>query len=195
MTGSEASHEISERSSSIVRIAYHQLSIIYGIHDPTAPVNVTSVDTDVNAHSMVCTCRLLGLPIFATVRSAFSNAYSVVKDSHESVAFVLGGAEDGMRAGLDFASPVTNRIADTLETPLKYVDNAVCVGLDFVEEKMPSVKLPPGEIYENMKDSFRNIFTKALETLRLLFGEPKNQIEGLSVASETTQEEIRKVSS
>lgn len=60
-----------------------------------------------------------------------------------------------MRASLDFASPVTNRIADTLEMPLKYIDNAVCVGLDFVEEKMPSVKLPPDEIYENMRNSIR----------------------------------------
>lgn len=113
------------------------------------------MDTNKNADGIVCTHRLLSLPIFVTMRSAFYNAYSIVKDSHESVASILGSAEDGMRASLDFASPVTNRIADTLEMPLKYIDNAVCVGLDFVEEKMPSVKLPPDEIYENMRDSIR----------------------------------------
>lgn len=197
MTGSEASHEISESSSSIVRIAYHQLSIIYDTHDPTAPVNAKFVDTnvpDVNDRSMVCTRRLLDLPLFSTVTSAFCNAYSVVKDSHKSVALILGSAENGMRASLDFASPVTDRIADTLETPLKYIDNAVCFGLDFVEEKMPSVKLPPGEIYENLKNNVRSIFTTALETLGLLFGRPKNQIED-SIASKTTQKDIRKASS
>lgn len=39
------------------------------------------------------------------------------------------------------------------------------------------------------------MFTSALETLRFLFGGTKNQIEDLSVANKTTQEEIRKVSS
>lgn len=129
------------------------MSIIYDTHDPTDPVNAKKfVDTNVNDS---CTRRLLDLPIFATVTSAFCNVYFIVKDSHESVALILDGAENGMRMGLDFASPVTDKIAGTLETPLKYVDNAVCVGLDFVEEKMPSVKLPPGEIYENMKNSVR----------------------------------------
>lgn len=40
----------------------------------------------------------------------------------------------------------------------------------------------------------RNIFTSALETLRLLFGGSKGQIEDLSVANEATQG-IRKMSS
>lgn len=193
MTDPETSREINVRTSSIVRIAYHQLSVMCGTHDPTTPTNV--VTADANARNMTCTRRLLALPVFASVSSALRNAYAITKNSHESVAAILGSAEDGMRAGCEFASPVTGRIAGVLETPFTAIDNAVCVGLDFVEERMPSVKLPPDQIYESMKDGIRNMFTSALETLRVLFGGTKNQIEDLSVASETAQEEIRKVSS
>ncbi|KMQ95582.1 lipid storage droplet binding protein 3 [Lasius niger] len=123
-----------------------------GTHDPTTP---TSVVADANARNITCTRRLLALPVFASVSSALRNAYAVTRDSHESVATILDGAENGVRAGLEFASPVTGRIADVLETPLEAIDKAVCVGLDFVEERMPSVKLPPGQIYANMKDGVR----------------------------------------
>lgn len=195
MAGSETSRaEISERPSAIVRIAYHQLSVMCGTHDPTAPTVTVANTGDADASGMVCTRRLLGLPLFATVTSAFCGVYAAARGSHESVAMILGHAEDGMRAGLEFASPVTGKVAGLLETPFKVVDDAVCVGLDFVEEKVPSVKLPPGQIYTNMKDSVRNIFTSALETLRLLFGGSKEQIEDLSVANETARGN-RKVSS
>lgn len=125
-----------------------------GTPDPTAPTNIANVG-DADAHGMVCTRRLLGLPVFATVTSAFCNAYAAARSSHKSIETVLDHAEDGMRASLEFASPVTGRIAGFLETPLKIVDDAVCVGLDFVEERVPSVKLPPGQIYVNVKDSVR----------------------------------------
>ncbi|XP_011061265.1 PREDICTED: perilipin-2-like [Acromyrmex echinatior] len=195
MAGSETSRvEISERPSAIVRIAYHQLSVMCGTHDPTVPSIAPANSGDANVRGMMCTRRLLGLPVFATVTSTFCGAYKAVRGSHESIATILGHAEDGMRAGLEFASPITGSIASLLETPLKIVDNAVCVGLDFVEETVPSVKLPPGEIYGNMKDSVRSIFTSALETLKLLFGEPKDRIEDLSITNETAQG-IRKVSS
>ncbi|XP_050466864.1 perilipin-1-like [Cataglyphis hispanica] len=188
----ETSREINLRTSSIVRIAYHQLSVMCGTHDPTLPTNVAA---EANARNMTCTRRLLALPVFASVSSALRNAYVITKNSHESIAAILSSAEDGVRAGCEFTSPVTGKIADVLETPFKTIDNAVCVGLDFVEEKIPSVKLPPDQIYASMKDGVRNMFTSALEMLRFLFGGTKNQIEDLSVANKTIQEEIRKVSS
>lgn len=124
-----------------------------GPREPIEPVNPANADA--KTHDMVCTRRLLDLPLFAAVTSAFRNVYSVTKSSHEVVATILGHAEDGVRAGLQFTSPVTGRVADALETPLKAVDDAVCVGLDYVEEKVPSVKLPPGQIYTNFRDCVR----------------------------------------
>lgn len=133
-----------------------QSSVICGTRFPRTPSTVAkSTKDDANACEMVCMRRLLGLPVFVSVSSAFRNGYSVVRDSHESVASVFSHIEDGMRAGLDFVSPVNDKIASTLKEPLKAVDNAVCVGLDFVEEKVPSVKLPPDQIYTNVKDSIR----------------------------------------
>ncbi|XP_029166319.1 perilipin-1-like [Nylanderia fulva] len=188
--------ELDERTSSIVRIAYHQLSIMCGTYDPTRSTSVdTAANADADARNMMCTRRLLALPVFASVSLALRNAYAITRDSHKSIATILDGAENGVRKGLEFANPMTARIADVLETPIEAIDKAVCVGLDFVEEKMPSVKLPPGQIYANMKDGVRNIFTSALETLRLLFGSTQNQIEDLSITSETAQGKNRKISS
>lgn len=110
-----------------------------GTHDPTVPTSVAP-GADVDAHNMVCLHRLLELPLFAAVTSALRDAYIITKGSHEAVGTILGHAEDGMRASLEYASPVTGRLAGALETPLKTMDNAVCIGLDFVEERMPSVR-------------------------------------------------------
>lgn len=137
----------------VVSFVPQQLSVMCGTRDPTKPS--VPAATKVDTRGMVFTRRLLGLPVFATMTSAFCGAYEAARNSHESVATVLGYAEDGMRASLEFASPVTDRVAGFLETPLKTVDDAACVGLDFVEEKVPSVKLPPGQIYANMRDSVR----------------------------------------
>ncbi|XP_011881546.1 PREDICTED: perilipin-3-like [Vollenhovia emeryi] len=191
MTASEMPRETSERPSAIVRIAYHQLSVMCGTRDPTATDAAANAGY-ADARGFAGTRRLLGLPVFATMTSAFCGAYAAARGSHESVTTILDHAEDGVRASLEFASPVTGRVAGFLEMPLKILDDALWAGLVFVEEKMPSVKLPPGEIYVNVKDSVRNIFTSALETLRLLFGGPKDRIEDLS--NEAAQG-IRKVSS
>lgn len=127
---------------------------MWGGHDLTASTGDASASGNAGG-GMACTHRLLDLPLFATVCAALGNAYAVAKGSHESIATILGHAESGWRAGLEFASPVTGRIAGALETPLKAVDDAVCVGLDYVEEKVPAVKLPPGQLYANARDSIR----------------------------------------
>lgn len=131
-----------------------QLSVMCGIRDPTAPTSVATANAG-DVDGMVCTRRLMGLPMFVMVTSAFCGAYRTVRDSHELVTTIFGHAEDGMRAGVELASPVTGKVADLLETPLKVVDGAVCVGLDFVEERVPSVKLPPSQIYANAMDGVR----------------------------------------
>lgn len=110
-----------------------------GTHEPAKPTSVVPA-SDADAEGLTCLHRLWQAPLIATVTSALRDAYIVAKGSHEAVGMILGHAEDGMRAGLEFASPVTGRLAGALETPLKTVDNAVCVSLDFVGERMPSVR-------------------------------------------------------
>ncbi|EZA50219.1 Perilipin-1 [Ooceraea biroi] len=172
-----------------------QSSVMCGTHGPTRAASANVANGNAGAYEMVCVRRLSGLPVFVSVSSTFRNGYTAVRDSHESVASIFGHVEDGMRAGLSFVSPINDKIASALKEPLKAVDNVVCVGLDFVEEKVPSVKLPPHQIYTNVKDSIRNIFTSALDILTLLFGGQKDQIKDAPVASETAKEEVRKAAS
>lgn len=125
-----------------------------GITDPTVSTDVVPVIAETDG-SMMCIRRILNLPIFASLTSAFRTAYAVTKDSHETVTSILNRAEDGMRAGLDLAKPITSTIGGVLETPLKTVDNAVCVGLDFVEERIPSVTESSYQSYVTVKQGIR----------------------------------------
>jgi len=141
--------------TSVMPFVLQQSSVICGKWGSATPKSAASVNDNANACEMVCMRRLFDLPVLVSVSSAFRNGYSVVRDSHESVASIFSHVEDGMRTGLSLLSPVNDKVAGALKEPLKTVDNVVCVGLDFVEEKMPSVKLPPGQIYTNVKDSIR----------------------------------------
>ncbi|KAG7207957.1 hypothetical protein KM043_009541 [Ampulex compressa] len=105
---------------------------------------------------MVCTRRMLGLPIFESVTSTISGAYAAVKDSHESIDTALTVVEDRLNDGIKYASPVTEKIVVALEIPLKGIDNAICVGLDFIEEQIPSLKLLSCRIYNNVSEYFRH---------------------------------------
>jgi len=141
--------------TSVTPFVLQQSSIMCGKCDPAAPRSAASINDNANVCEMVCMRRLFDLPVLVSVSSAFRNGYSIVRDSHESVASIFSHVEDGMRVGLSFLSPVNDKVAGVLKEPLKTVDNVVCIGLDFVEEKMPSVKLPPDQIYANVKDNIR----------------------------------------
>ena len=41
---------------------------------------------------------------------------------------------------------VTEPVLLKLQGPIGIVDGVLCVGLDYVERKVPSVKLPPNEV-------------------------------------------------
>lgn len=47
-----------------------------------------------------------------------------------------------VETGKPYAAPVVKR----LDGPIKTVDGYICTGLDYVESKVPAVKLPPGEV-------------------------------------------------
>ena len=98
----------------------------------------------------VCKNRLMNLPIIASFNSSISEAYTSVKTSNSTVEKILNHTEDGLNEGAKIVSPVALKIGETLEEPLKTIDSAICHGLDYLEEKVPSVKLPPGELYENV---------------------------------------------
>ncbi|KAK2575639.1 hypothetical protein KPH14_011902 [Odynerus spinipes] len=183
MANSENSLEIKETPSSIVRIAYRQLSIMTGMRD-LAELKAADENklTKAEENYMVCTRRFFRLPVFVSVTSSLCHAYTTVKQSHESITTVFDSVENGLSKGAEYVSPLTNRIGETLETPLKTVDNAVCIGLDFLEEKVPSIKLPPYEIYEKMSSSVRQATSSVVNTCVILFTNIVGQMDRLEAS-------------
>lgn len=149
-----------------------------GMRDVAEPTTITKEDNN----GMVCTRRFFRLPIFVSVTSALCHTYKTVKESHETVTTVFDNVENGLSKGMEYASPLTNRIGETLETPLKTVDNAVCVGLNFLEEKLPSIKLPPYEMYENLTNNIREVISSVVQTSVILFGNIVRQVDQLKAS-------------
>ncbi|KAL0133685.1 hypothetical protein PUN28_000967 [Cardiocondyla obscurior] len=90
--------------------------------------------------------RVMELPIieFAVVKSA--ETYSRVKDSHYVVRWALSTAESSLNTATRTAMPIAVPIAKRLESPIHFVDDTLCIGLDKIEEKVPLVKEKPEEI-------------------------------------------------
>ncbi|XP_011691456.1 PREDICTED: lipid storage droplets surface-binding protein 2-like [Wasmannia auropunctata] len=92
--------------------------------------------------------RVMELPIveLALVKSA--ETYSRVKSSNQLVHWALSTAESSISTATRQAMPIAVPIAKRLESPINFVDNTLCFGLDKIEEKVPLVKEKPAQIYE-----------------------------------------------
>jgi len=92
--------------------------------------------------------RIIELPIveLALVKSA--ETYSRVKDSNQLVHWALTTAESSLSTAKRQAMPIAVPIAKRLESPINFVDDTLCLGLDKIEEKVPLVKEKPAQILE-----------------------------------------------
>ncbi|XP_015172809.1 PREDICTED: perilipin-1-like [Polistes dominula] len=173
MDNSESSFEIKETPSSIVRIAYRQLSLMTGMNDlanPTLSNNDDKLNKKEEKEScIICTLRFFRLPIFVSVSSSLFQAYTTIKESHQSVTTIFESVENGFNKSAEYVRPLTNQIHDTLEIPIKTIDTFVCVGLDFMEEKVPSIKSPPYEIYQNISNNIRLAGSSVMKTFCTTF--------------------------
>lgn len=68
--------------------------------------------------------------------------FYVQQESSSLVNSVLVTAEGKVKQAAESAQP----LAAKLDGPIKKVDSLLCTSLDFVEEKVPCIKLPPGEV-------------------------------------------------
>lgn len=111
-----------------------------------------------------CVGRIAKIPFVESTASVVSSLYSSVKQSNYVVETVFENVEEGWSKGAEIVGPFTSKIEETLERPLKAIDNAACVGLDFFEDKITSVKIPPDHIYERSKDYVaRNVIEPAAQ--------------------------------
>lgn len=90
--------------------------------------------------------RVMELPIveLALVKSA--ETYSKVKGSNVLMHWALTTAESSLSTATRQAMPIAAPIARRLESPINFVDNTLCFGLDKIEEKVPLVKEKPAQV-------------------------------------------------
>lgn len=55
-------------------------------------------------------------------------------------------AENTVNKVVEVGKPIATPMVRNLEGPIKKVDGVLCTGLDYVETKVPAVKLPPAEV-------------------------------------------------
>ncbi|KAK9702600.1 Perilipin family [Popillia japonica] len=90
--------------------------------------------------------RISKLPIVETTIDTATNIYTKVKDYNTVTNWTLSTAENTAHKAVEIAKPYATPIITQLKEPIQKVDGLLCTGLDYVEEKVPAVKLPPGEV-------------------------------------------------
>nr|CAD7598902.1 unnamed protein product [Timema genevievae] len=121
-----------------------QVQKLTTVSTPDSADNSAVAETEENMESVA---RISKLPVVEQSLNAASNIYGKVKDSNSVIRWTLNTAESTVNKAIETAAPVTSR----LEGPIKKVDTLLCSSLDFVESKVPAVKLPPQQIFENTK--------------------------------------------
>jgi hypothetical protein len=104
--------------------------------------------------------RLSKLPMVESTLSTSKNIYDKVKDFNSLTNWTISTAENTVHRAVEVGKPYAAPVVHSLEGPLRKVDDMLCSGLDYVEAKVPSVKLPAGEfifqLYSSTKDYISN---------------------------------------
>nr|XP_022919525.1 lipid storage droplets surface-binding protein 1-like isoform X1 [Onthophagus taurus]XP_022919526.1 lipid storage droplets surface-binding protein 1-like isoform X2 [Onthophagus taurus] len=91
--------------------------------------------------------RITQFPIVESGWKYAENIYKRIKNSNNLFQWTLDTAENSIYGFIDSASPAVFFI----EGPLSTVDKVLCKSLDIVEQRVPSINLPPQLIYYNTK--------------------------------------------
>ncbi|XP_021929315.1 lipid storage droplets surface-binding protein 2-like isoform X2 [Zootermopsis nevadensis] len=96
---------------------------------------------------MASVVRVSKLPVIEQTSNIAVNVYKKVKKSNCVFNWSLKKAESTVSKAVKSTEPVVLR----LRTPITKVDGLLCVGLDYIEAKVPGIKLPAHEMYANAK--------------------------------------------
>lgn len=96
---------------------------------------------------LVSVNRITNFPIVESSINYAENVYQRIKNSNGLVNWTLAQAENTFFSVVDSAAPAVV----LFQGPLNQVDKIVCKTLDLVEQKIPSINLPPEMIYWNTK--------------------------------------------
>lgn len=92
--------------------------------------------------------RVGSIPVVETGLKTANTVYQKIKESNGLFNWGLETAEAITYAFVDSLRPA----AKLIEGPLHRLDNFMCKSLDFVEQKVPSMYLPPEMMYWNTKE-------------------------------------------
>ncbi|KAL3267241.1 hypothetical protein HHI36_011374 [Cryptolaemus montrouzieri] len=99
--------------------------------------------------------RIVKLPVVESSIQTATNVYGKVKDMNEYAKWGFETMENTLHTVLETGKPYAIPVVQKLDGPIKKVDSVLCSGLDYVESKVPAVKLPPGEIISQLYTSTR----------------------------------------
>ncbi|XP_048517267.1 lipid storage droplets surface-binding protein 1 isoform X4 [Dendroctonus ponderosae] len=121
---------------------------------------VQSKRRTLNMPELESVTRIFNLPIVETGLSYAENIYQRIKKSNSLFTWTFDQAENTLYSVIDSAGPAIYLI----QGPLSQVDKIVCKTLDIVEEKVPSINLPPEMIYWNTKQYAKEKVNKRIVT-------------------------------
>nr|AEE61967.1 unknown [Dendroctonus ponderosae] len=121
---------------------------------------VQSKRRTLNMPELESVTRIYNLPIVETGLSYAENIYQRIKKSNSLFTWTFDQAENTLYSVIDSAGPAIYLI----QGPLSQVDKIVCKTLDIVEEKVPSINLPPEMIYWNTKQYAKEKVNKRIVT-------------------------------
>jgi len=119
-------------------------------------VEIKMAENQEKSIQMAPTCmtsvnRVVKLPVVETTIQTASNVYEKVKDINGYAKWGFETMENTLHSVVEAGKPYAIDAALKLDGPIKRVDNVLCSGLDYVEAKVPAVKLPPCELYNSTK--------------------------------------------
>jgi perilipin-2 len=112
-----------------------------------------SVETSIkHRHSglpqMDCVVRIQSIPLVETGLKTAESIYFRLKQSNSLINWGCTTAETMSAAAIESITPVVQ----LAEGPIQRFDKVVCKSLDLVEQRVPSVYLPPEMMYWNTKE-------------------------------------------
>lgn len=93
--------------------------------------------------------RVLGLPVVESALTKSAQTYFRVKNINQLMNWALNTAEMSLSIASKQTMPIAVPIARRFESPIQYVDQTLCLGLDKIEEKVPLLKETPQQILNN----------------------------------------------
>ncbi|CAG4933757.1 unnamed protein product [Parnassius apollo] len=111
--------------------------------------------------------RISAIPIVESGIGAAEKIYFRIKDSNPVFRWYLTLGEKSFYIGVQLALPAVQM----LETPIQQLDKLLCKSLDVVEKRVPSIYLPPQDMYSETRqyvlrraDSVKQLGTAVLDS-------------------------------